>query len=81
MLYFFIFSLCRNILENKSVQNSSSQVGNGVGNRSGSLAGDGTDKQCLETNENVAKGLLMEESNQYYFDKVWETMAYGMETM
>ncbi|KAJ7313889.1 hypothetical protein JRQ81_005666 [Phrynocephalus forsythii] len=59
----------RNILQNKSVQNASSQVGNGVGNHSGSFTCDGTDKQCLEKNENVAKGLLMEDSNQYYFDK------------
>ncbi|XP_020642236.2 tyrosine-protein phosphatase non-receptor type 3 isoform X1 [Pogona vitticeps] len=59
----------RNILENKSLQNSSSQVSNGVGNRSGSFTSDGIDKQCLETNENVAKGHLMEDSSQYYFDK------------
>ncbi|XP_062987281.1 tyrosine-protein phosphatase non-receptor type 3 isoform X2 [Elgaria multicarinata webbii] len=59
----------RNILENNSTQNSSSQTANGVGNHSGSSPLDGTDKQLLETNENVTKGLSIDDSSQYYFDK------------
>uniref|UniRef100_A0A8D2JJY7 protein-tyrosine-phosphatase n=1 Tax=Varanus komodoensis TaxID=61221 RepID=A0A8D2JJY7_VARKO len=59
----------RNILENNSAQNPSSQTVNGVGNLSGSSPLDGTDKQFLETNEHARKGLLIDDSNQYYFDK------------
>ncbi|XP_028557539.2 tyrosine-protein phosphatase non-receptor type 3 isoform X1 [Podarcis muralis] len=59
----------KNILENNSTQNVLSQTLNGVGNLSGSYPLNGKDKQSLETNENVSKGLLMDDSNQYYFDK------------
>ncbi|XP_061445630.1 tyrosine-protein phosphatase non-receptor type 3 isoform X3 [Rhineura floridana] len=59
----------KNILENNSRQNSLSQTLNGVGNLSGSCPLDGTDQQSSETKENVTKGLLRDDSNQYYFDK------------
>ncbi|KAH0627091.1 hypothetical protein JD844_002489 [Phrynosoma platyrhinos] len=58
-----------NVFENNSAQNSSPQMVNEVSNLHGSYPLDGTDKQFSETNENVTKGLLMEDSNQYYFDK------------
>ncbi|XP_060103808.1 tyrosine-protein phosphatase non-receptor type 3 isoform X2 [Heteronotia binoei] len=58
-----------NILENDSTQNSSPQRFNGTGNSSGSSPSEGKDKQFLETNENVTKGISVEDSNQYYCDK------------
>ncbi|XP_077160165.1 tyrosine-protein phosphatase non-receptor type 3 isoform X3 [Paroedura picta] len=58
-----------NILENDSTQNSSPQSLNGTGNSSGSYPLEGKDKQSLETNANVTKGISAEDSNQYYCDK------------
>ncbi|XP_042328260.1 tyrosine-protein phosphatase non-receptor type 3 isoform X3 [Sceloporus undulatus] len=63
-------NLCRrNVFENNSAQNSSPQMVSDVSSPHESYPLDGTDKQFSETNENVTKGLLMEDSNQYYFDK------------
>ncbi|XP_016849973.2 tyrosine-protein phosphatase non-receptor type 3 isoform X2 [Anolis carolinensis] len=59
----------RNILENNSAQKSSPQTSNEVSSLQGSHPLGGRDKQFPETNENLAKGLLMDDSNQYYFDK------------
>ncbi|XP_030060545.1 tyrosine-protein phosphatase non-receptor type 3 isoform X2 [Microcaecilia unicolor] len=48
--------------------NSSSHSPNGVGNLGSHLL-DGVDKQLLETYDNVIKGSLTDDSNQYYCDK------------
>ncbi|XP_054846795.1 tyrosine-protein phosphatase non-receptor type 3 isoform X1 [Eublepharis macularius] len=58
-----------NIMEDNSTQTSLPRTLNGTGNFSGSCHLEGTDKQSSETNENVTKGISVEESNQYYCDK------------
>nr|XP_060637424.1 tyrosine-protein phosphatase non-receptor type 3 isoform X2 [Anolis sagrei ordinatus] len=59
----------RNILENNSAQKSSPQTINEVSSLQGSYPLGGKDKQFSERNENLVKGLSVEDSNQYYFDK------------
>ncbi|XP_060637424.2 tyrosine-protein phosphatase non-receptor type 3 isoform X2 [Anolis sagrei] len=59
----------RNILENNSAQKSSPQTINEVSSLQGSYPLSGKDKQFSERNENLVKGLSVEDSNQYYFDK------------
>uniref|UniRef100_A0ACB8FU61 Uncharacterized protein n=1 Tax=Sphaerodactylus townsendi TaxID=933632 RepID=A0ACB8FU61_9SAUR len=57
------------VVEKNSTQNSLPQTHNGTGNFSGSHLLEGKDKPFSETNENVTKGISVEDSNQYYCDK------------